>query len=356
MNDNVSVLEGFKKSLDNLMGSFAIYYGDLKLFHSEIDELDGDLLGKNITVFDENGKETDGIGIKESVALIRRRGKFVPVTARKVFDKENSEFWWYVFKKLPLHHLFSGEIYSKEACSDIRTQISAIVANSTILRTSLEKNEFNDEADLLTSSVNCCKNLLSGISNSEIIYSMFNGSDNSIPFNLSAAMDELFFAVRFYFGNKMEINTQFEKNILIKSDVEQLASVVTNIVANSYLYNISEKKHMSVKLTSDGESAVLVFEDNGVGISEESHNGFFGNKKENTPDSEGLGLTVVKLFTKLLGGNFSIISKGDCAGTVLRMSIPLYTGDAVLKSGLSAYIDNRYSNLYTTLAKSRINK
>ncbi len=114
-------------------------------------------------------------------------------------------------------------------------------------------------------------------------------------------------------------------NIEIYSDKNLLEQIILNILRNAFQAikkNKNKDKHVSIVIKAIKNANVnIIITDNGCGISEENlkkiFSPFFTTKEQGT----GLGLSVSKRLTELLGGTIDIHSQVD-KGTKVTIQLP----------------------------------
>lgn len=360
--DNTSntsaTLEMWSDFLKNSMGSFAVLDSKLKIYFSEIDEISKKLSHGDIVCYDRCGYPC-GIseeGEKLSLIIVHPEHtdkSIIPASVRPIFENDSHKVSGYIVKKLQPYELFGGEFISKESASQIRRQVSTIVAGSSVLRTVLETKELYDECDYIKSTFSSCLKLLSEITNSEVVGSFFSQARRNSPTNASDALKNLLNVCRFKFKEALVIDDEIQPDIMLDIDSEQFISAVVNLIVNGYLYNLSEEKFVKVSLKADSETSHLTVEDNGEGMDSSSLNRLFTPKSGDNVGREGLGLMIVKLFAQVHGGTVSVLSRGEGGGTAVRISLPVcHDSEVVTHCSVRNYIDNRYSTLYSVLAKA----
>ena len=150
-------------------------------------------------------------------------------------------------------------------------------------------------------------------------------------FNLPNLIDEIAKNIQSVY-NKKEINLQFEidesfnKNII--SDAFRLKQILTNIIGNAYKFTENGFIKISANANLQSKIIAIKIEDTGIGIEESKRELIF---KEFTQANEnieknyggsGLGLTISKKLTEILGGKISVKSEVN-KGSVFEISIPL---------------------------------
>lgn len=121
-------------------------------------------------------------------------------------------------------------------------------------------------------------------------------------------------------------------NLVIKSDINQIFSdsrlvrqILTNIILNAVKYS-EPNKSVEIEVYNDLENIEISVSDKGPGIDQEELNHIFdaffrGKNQIGMTSGTGLGLTIVKRFTDLLGGKIIVESKIK-EGTKFKLIIP----------------------------------
>ena len=110
----------------------------------------------------------------------------------------------------------------------------------------------------------------------------------------------------------IEIDTDIEEDVLIKSDPELLTLVWNNLFSNAMKFtDIGGKVFLSLK--TDGEFAVVRVSDTGCGISPEIgrhiFEKFYQGDTSHATQGNGLGLALVKRVADIVGGDISVSSE-----------------------------------------------
>jgi signal transduction histidine kinase len=125
-------------------------------------------------------------------------------------------------------------------------------------------------------------------------------------------------------ANNVHWEIETETTHPFKADKSRLTIVLNNLIANAIRYSMNNKK-ARVKITANAneELAVLMVEDNGIGIEKENLCKIFDmfyRASEATPGS-GLGLYIVKETVENLAGSIEVISSPGI-GTTFTVTIP----------------------------------
>ncbi|MEO1992208.1 MAG: ATP-binding protein, partial [Pirellulales bacterium] len=130
-----------------------------------------------------------------------------------------------------------------------------------------------------------------------------------------------------FVGKRIEIVEG--QDVLATVNPQEIKQVILNLVANA-LDSISETGRVRVTIRQSGGECVLIFSDNGCGMSEKvlEHifEPFFTRRKEGL--GTGLGLSIVHRIVADHGGRIEAFSKGEGEGSIFRVMLPLAKGIA----------------------------
>ena len=97
----------------------------------------------------------------------------------------------------------------------------------------------------------------------------------------------------------------------IKGDKYRLQQIFQNLIENAIKYNDKEKGYINIDVEHKAEFWQFKVEDNGKGINKKYYDKIFKtfSKLENTPESTGIGLSIVKKIVRYYGGKVWVSSK-----------------------------------------------
>jgi signal transduction histidine kinase/CheY-like chemotaxis protein len=116
--------------------------------------------------------------------------------------------------------------------------------------------------------------------------------------------------------------------LYLYADATRLTQVVSNLLNNAAKYT-PRGGAIVVAAERDGDHAVVVVSDNGIGIPPESLQAVFQmftqvpHPTEHSPGGLGIGLSLVRSLVELHGGTVSAASEGVGAGSVFTVRLPL---------------------------------
>ncbi len=203
---------------------------------------------------------------------------------------------------------------------DIRTPMNGVIGIShLLLDTPLSKEQKNYTENILNSS----KSLLSLI-NDILDFSKIEANKleiENISFNLKELLSEFEAITNFEAERKgIHFSWNLESNVPvnIKSDPNRIRQILTNLIGNALKFTNKGAVTLDcslVKQINDNVEIMFSITDSGIGIAEEKIEKLF--KSFTQVDSSttrkyggsGLGLTISKRLTELLGGEISASSK-----------------------------------------------
>jgi signal transduction histidine kinase len=122
-----------------------------------------------------------------------------------------------------------------------------------------------------------------------------------------------------------------DHDLVILADPHRLRQVIGNVLSNAVKFTPPDGR-VSVRVVSDGSNVHIAVRDTGRGISPEFLPHVFDMFRQGdaSPTREvsgiGLGLSLVKRFVELQGGEVSIASPGEHQGTTVTCRFPVHQG------------------------------
>jgi PAS domain S-box-containing protein len=126
-------------------------------------------------------------------------------------------------------------------------------------------------------------------------------------------------------NNKPNINIKLDIEEKFISDNKRIAVVLNNILSNSMKYQDTTKDNhfINISVKTDTEKAVIVIEDNGIGIDQDNKEKVFEMfyRATSLSSGTGLGLYIVKETLEKINGKINMESKFNI-GTKFTIEIP----------------------------------
>lgn len=111
---------------------------------------------------------------------------------------------------------------------------------------------------------------------------------------------------------ELELDTEIEEDVFVKTDAEMLALVWNNLFSNAVKFTEPHGR-ISLKLATDGGYAIVTVADSGCGISREvgQHifEKFYQGDTSHSMQGNGLGLALVKRVVDIIGGEIFVESE-----------------------------------------------
>ena len=123
-----------------------------------------------------------------------------------------------------------------------------------------------------------------------------------------------------------------QEDIKLFTDLDRLAQVFINLVANAQKYCEARDPELDISVTTQDGQLVIDFADNGQGIAKDAQGVIFEKFFRISgveADGAGLGLSICREIMTRLGGSISYVP--GQAGTAFRVTLPM-TGDEVKPS------------------------
>jgi PAS domain S-box-containing protein len=220
-------------------------------------------------------------------------------------------------------------VYS--ASHDLRAPLKSVLGLVNLTKMDYEISNFEsiyEYSTLIEKSITKLDDTLQKIINysanarSEIIY-------EPIEFEqmINGIYDTLMYIPRFT-KIKKTVNITKETDVFL-SDAARITVIFNNLISNAIKYSNSyiEDSFINVNIVINKQEAVIVFEDNGIGINESYLDKIFNMfyRATEKSDGSGLGLYIVKEVIEKLHGSIEVTSKIN-KGTKFTVKIPNHEG------------------------------
>lgn len=147
--------------------------------------------------------------------------------------------------------------------------------------------------------------------------------------DLKTLVDESLERLKYLDGfSLIEKNVQVKELYSFYSDEHRLSTILNNLISNAIKYRDEAKPscHLNISATIRQDAAVIIVEDNGIGIGKDLVPKIFNMFYRATLKSEGagLGLYIVKEAVSKLQGTIQVESEFG-SGTRFRLELPNHT-------------------------------
>jgi PAS domain S-box-containing protein len=136
-------------------------------------------------------------------------------------------------------------------------------------------------------------------------------------------------------AKSLSLSVDFKTDVpaTLVTDAQKVSQVLSNILANALKF--TRKGGVSITV-SCGKNVTIDVEDSGIGIEQDDALRIFevfslgGNSREHMTGS-GIGLTVARLFARMLGGDVILVRSTPDAGSLFRFTFEAKPGDSARK-------------------------
>jgi len=192
---------------------------------------------------------------------------------------------------------------------DLKTPLRGISSLASFIKEDVNAgytDQVNNHIDVLQGEVERLENLINGI----LHYSKI-GKITPEEVDLKILIHK---ELKTYSKNTA-VNVRIEKELpIIEGDKIQLSQVIANLISNAIKYNDKEVCQILITYTETKEDYIFTFEDNGPGIHPDYHEKIFEVfqtlQENNSYESTGIGLAIVKKIIEKHGGTITVISDG----------------------------------------------
>lgn len=244
-------------------------------------------------------------------------------------DNQKKETEIYRLKNIELAQLnIEKNEFLGIAAHDLKNPLTGIILNTSTIRRNIDKltkDEFLKRVGKIETTAErmqlIIKNMLDINAIEEgklnLLYEKFD-----VRIVVKKVIDEFATA-----ASQKDIKINFEQSdekVMINTDGNSLIEILENLISNAIKYSASGK-NVTVKCFRIGDKAEIVVEDNGLGFTEDDKKKVFKKfarlsaKPTGGEHSTGLGLSIVKKLTDILGGEITFESEPG-KGTAFKLA------------------------------------
>lgn len=146
--------------------------------------------------------------------------------------------------------------------------------------------------------------------------------------NIADLIEEIAQGVQAHYAKKdieLMLETKDIQGLVFKADVLKIRQILTNLIGNAYKFTDSGFVRIAVQSVKNGITISVA--DSGIGIKPEYHNSIFeeftqaDESIEKKYGGSGLGLTICKKLTEILGGSITLKSESG-VGSIFTVYFP----------------------------------
>jgi signal transduction histidine kinase/CheY-like chemotaxis protein len=215
---------------------------------------------------------------------------------------------------------------------DLRTPLNTISGYSELM----EHSGLNEKQQKYLKNVKSASGYVENLVNDLLDFSKLEAGKiqlDKVPFVLSTLIEDAALHFREIHSKKgvelrLDISEALDKPII--SDPFRIRQILTNIIGNAFKFTDKGFVRIigSFSNTDNEQNVIIKVMDTGIGIEKEKQELIFkeftqaGNDTEKKYGGYGLGLTISKKLTELLGGNLLLESEKN-KGSTFTLSLPL---------------------------------
>ncbi|MGY5354099.1 ATP-binding response regulator [Wenyingzhuangia sp. IMCC45467] len=221
---------------------------------------------------------------------------------------------------------------------DLRTPLSTITGYSELLQKSISNTKDSNYVEHIQSASMYMGQLVDDLLEFSNIEKN-NISIASVPFDLEKLMKEIIKHAESLVQEKpITFVLDFDKRInnTVISDPFRIKQILYNLVINAYKFTDEGTITIKSLLNKENNKLHISVSDTGIGIDKEHQKNIFKaftqgkNAKSNKQNGFGLGLTISKKLSELLGGDLTLKSETN-KGSTFTLSIPITLSDKVIE-------------------------
>ena len=215
------------------------------------------------------------------------------------------------------------------ASHEFRTPLTTINSSAGLIQNYLDKGMLDKAPKHVERIRNSVRNLTSILNDFLSLEKLESGKINieRKACKLHATIAEVAEEFDQYKKLGQEIKINGDKELIVESDQNLIKNILINLVSNSLKYS-PENSEVLVEFHDNGASVSLYVTDKGIGIpakdKENMFERFFRAGNVTNIEGTGLGLTIVKRYLDLLGGQIDFDSE-EGHGTTFKIDIPKTT-------------------------------
>ena len=211
---------------------------------------------------------------------------------------------------------------------DLKTPITVILANNSILRSAPESSA-SEREPWLASTDEAAKNMMTLVGEMLTLSNLESVGRSVVrtAVDLSSAAEKAALQLEsLAYERGVEIETQIEEDVTVLGDAEYCARICGGLLENALKYE-PDGGRVTVTLACARKKAVYAVRNAGSYIAPEDRAHIFerfyrGDKARSSAGGHGLGLPIIRQMTELLGGAITAESSED-RGTVFTVTLPL---------------------------------
>ena len=221
---------------------------------------------------------------------------------------------------------------------DLKTPLSTILGYTELLGNSI----LNPKQEHFTKNIKNSSEYISKLVQDLLDFTQIEAGKivvEKIPFSLYDIIHEIGNSIQsVYIQKPIQLDIKIDTNLKQKiiGDPFRLKQILSNIIGNAFKFTDKGFIKIEVTVNSETDRICIRIEDSGIGIAEKNQQLIFEEFTQADENIEkkyggtGLGLTISKKITAILGGELSLKSELG-KGSIFEIQIPLIFDDTLSK-------------------------
>jgi len=212
---------------------------------------------------------------------------------------------------------------------EFRTPMTTIMSSADLMEMLINKDKPKEKIFRHTNLIKTSVTELLTLLNDVLITEKFDSGKYEVikeKLDLDEFFKQLIFKTKIGIGKNHKISTQISSGLgTIQTDKKLFTQITNNILSNAFKYSSSNSE---VKITAQIQDNQLFFSvsDEGIGMDEKTlsmiFESFYRAKNVTNIEGTGMGLSILKNSTELLGGDIKVDSEKN-VGTTFTVNLPL---------------------------------
>jgi two-component system, OmpR family, sensor kinase len=215
-----------------------------------------------------------------------------------------------------------------DASHELRTPLTSTLANLELLQDSLDESDRSDDAEATASALRSSRRMSRLVSDLLLLARADAGREGArIECDLAVVATAAVAEVEPVSGEH-DLSVSGDETVPVMGNPDELHRLVVNLIDNALIHT-PPATPVRVRVTREGDEAVLVVEDDGPGIPEELRDQVFGRFVRGSGPADqapgggtGLGLAIVRSVAGAHGGSVEAGS-AESGGARLTVRMPL---------------------------------
>ena len=216
--------------------------------------------------------------------------------------------------------------FTSDASHELRTPVAVIMAQSEYaLELADTEEEYRESLEVIQRQ----SKRMNEIINQLLFFTRLDQGSEPVRkeiCDIASLLEDIAFEQSMIASKGITLKTDIQPEINAEIDRNLFSRMVTNLISNAYKYG-KENGTINLTLKREDSSAVLSVKDDGIGISRENLEKIWDrfyqvdpSRTQDTSGGLGLGLSMVKQISGLLGGTITVDSAPD-EGTEFTFTI-----------------------------------